>query len=138
MEYDQSHQLMVCSYSSEEWFTKYKFIDQSGEQTLTVSSLAQLSAVVGVIKNKGFKIDHFSDLSRPFSTVTYNFKDKKITPNQLFLFSGLESTFGEDDLPVTLSQHKVSTVIVNDRYAKSRNIAADTFRTGGNCVLTIK
>jgi hypothetical protein len=144
MEVEPSNSQMVCSYGVSEWVSKYKIVDGLGEKTVTVTSTEQLVGVANVIRQKGFKMDYFDRKTGPFTMVTFRNEPvrnepakQNRTPDQMFLFSGLESTFGKDNLAVTTG-NKISTVIINERYLKSQDAATDTFVTGSNCVVMIK
>ena len=139
IERDFNKDLMICTYLSNEWISKYKYIEGSQEITALATNLKELYGIVKVIDKKGFKVDHFSEKSNPFTMVAFNDKEENLKPEQMFLFSGLESTFENNNFNVGASdENKVSTIVINERYLKSQDVAADTFQTGSNCHIKIK
>ena len=138
MELTPDHRQMICSYGASEWISKYIFRDMSGEKTIIVSSLYELSSVADMIRQMGFNLGRFSKKTLPFTMVTYRQDKRNYTPDQMFLYSGLESTFGEGNLSMADTDDSVSTMIINERYLKSQNAAADTYVTGSNCIIAIK
>jgi hypothetical protein len=139
MEYDNATNIMICSYESDQWASKYRYINNNQEKFINASSLNDLVDVVNIINSTGFKADYFSNKSNPYVMLTYKENNNYFHPDQIFLYSGLESTFGNNGFTVSaLSKDAVSTYVINERYLKSQNIAADTFQTGSNCTVAIK
>lgn len=137
-EEDPASGLMICNYSSDSWTSTYRYVDSISERIIRVSSLEDLSMVVQLVRQMGFPVEYFGDYASPFTMVTYKLKDPKRAPEQLYLFSGLESTFDEDNFSVAaLETKKFSTVVINENYLKSQNAVADTFRTGNNCSVSM-
>lgn len=139
MDFDKSQNVMVCSYGSREWVSKYRYSHNNNQKYVSVSNLEDLAGIVLLINSKGFKVDHFGSNSNPFSMLTFKEKNNQLTADQIFLFSGLESTFENNSFSVNaLNKHMVSTIVINERYLKSQNAAADTFETGSNCLVAVK
>lgn len=137
-EIDSSSGSMICSYNSHNWTSTYRYVDRISERIIRVSSLEDLSMVVQLVRELGFRVEYFGDYTTPFTMVTYKLKDPQRAPEQLFLFSGLESTFDDDNFSVAaLETKKFSTVVINEKYLKTQDAATDTFQTGNNCSVSL-
>jgi hypothetical protein len=139
LDFDASKNVVVCSYVSNEWISKYKYLENNEQKVVSATTPQDLSGIVRVISDRGFNIDNFSGNLNPYSVVTFKQKNSKFVLDQVFLYTGLESTFEKDNFAVnTLDKRKISTIIINDRYLKTEDAAADTFQTGSNCLVTVK
>jgi hypothetical protein len=139
MEFNNSQNVLICTYKSDEWISKYRYVTKNEERFITASSLEDLASVASIIHSSGFKVDYFDVKSNPFTTLTYKEKNNYFKPDQIFLYSGLESTFENNSFAVSASNKDlVSTIVINDNYMKSHDVAADTFQTGSNCLIEIK
>lgn len=126
---------MICTYRAINWFSLYKIPGK----TKRVAQLGDMVEVVQAIQAKGFNTGYFSNLTSPYSMLTFKQQNQKLSLDQLFLFSGIESTYENQNFNVAaLNFNKVSTVVVNDKYLKTRNNAADAFFTGSKCLVSIK
>lgn len=140
MDFDKKENLLVCSYVTNQWSSTYKYSDAGIEKIIQVTSLGGLSDIVHLVDQIGFKVDHFGINSNPFLMLTFKPNEKYFSLDQVFLFSGLESTFdGANNFSVdALDNKKFSTIVINEKYLKSGNTTADTFVTGSNCSVKIK
>lgn len=138
-EFNEAQNMIICSYRSNEWVSQYRYVHGHTEKILNVTNLEDLANVVNIIRELGFKVDHFGNNSYPFSMLTYKEEKNQYLADEIFLFSGLESTFENNNFGVKARDKKmVSTVVINERYLKSQDVTADTFETGSNCIIQIK
>ncbi len=137
-EIDPESKSLICSYSSDTWTSTYFFVDNISERIIRVSTLEDLSMVAQLVRQTGFPVEYFGDYTSPFTMMTYPLNDPQHAPEQLFLFSGLESTFDQNNFSIAaLDAKSFSTVVINEKYLKSQDAAADTFQTGNNCSVSI-
>lgn len=136
MELNENSSHMICTYSAHEWISRYKVVDDSGSRIVSVTNLQELGSVAHHVRSKGFQFG--SDVS-PFSMITYKSLDNNFTADQMFLYSGLESTFGKNNVTVAaINNTNITTAVLSDKYMKSENAAADSYVTGSNCFIQIK
>lgn len=138
MEMSSDNQRLVCSFGVNQWVSKYKVKVGNQNRMESATSTQQLLQVANFIDKKDFNFVKMNGNPDPFAVVTYKQKSQNFEQDQMFLFSGLESTFGKDNFNVSANGEVMSTVIVNDRFLKSQNAAADTYVTGSNCIVSIK